>query len=188
MFGAGLLVTLSAGWVGFPSVLYQRAAQPVDFSHAVHSGDKVGMKCDDCHTLRADGSFAGLPALDKCAGCHAQMMGNTPQEKILVDRYVTANREIPWKVYAEQPENVYFPHAAHVKLAKLACAECHGAHAKTDHLRPYERDRISGYSKDIWGASMARISFKGRPGMRMDDCVECHRARGLEHSCLECHK
>ena len=38
------------------------------------------------------------------------------------------------------------------------------------------QDRISGYSRDVWR------------GMKMDDCVACHRQQGLEHSCLDCHK
>jgi len=25
-------------------------------------------------------------------------------------------------------------------------------------------------------------------GMTMDDCVACHRRRGLEFSCMDCHK
>lgn len=182
-----MTAALAAGWVGFPYALYQRIPQPLEFNHAVHM-DKASMKCEDCHAIRDDGSFAGIPAVAQCAGCHAQPLGSTPAEKVLVEKYVTPNREIPWAVYSRQPENVYFPHAAHVKLAKLACAECHGDHGKTTRLRPFERNRVSGYSRDIWGPSMARISARKRPGMKMDDCIDCHHERGLSHSCMECHK
>ena len=187
-FATGLAASLGAGWLVFPSVLYERSAQPVDFSHAVHIGDKGGMKCEDCHALRDDGTFTGIPALEKCAGCHAQPLGNTKEEKLLVERFVKPGREIPWVVYARQPENVWFPHAPHVKLAKLDCRECHGDHGKTDHLRPYEQNRISGYSRDIWGQSIARVGWQPRRGMKMDDCVACHHSRGLTQSCLDCHK
>ena len=105
-----------------------------------------------------------------------------------MEKYVTPNREIPWAVYSRQPENVWFPHAPHLKLAKLDCAECHGDHGKTTRLRPFERNRISGYSRDIWGPSISRISARQRPGMKMDDCVDCHHEHGLSHSCMECHK
>lgn len=175
LFGFGVLVALGAGWAGFPRLLYTRQAQPVNFSHKVHTGT-AGLKCEDCHEIRADGTFAGIPSLEKCAGCHTAAMGTTVAEKQFIDRYVTPQREVQWAVYSRQPENVYFSHAAHVKLGKLACANCHGNHGETDALRAYEEDRISGYSRDIWS------------GMKMDDCVACHRQHGFESSCLDCHK
>jgi menaquinone reductase, multiheme cytochrome c subunit len=187
LFLAGFAVALGAGWAGLPAVLYERSQQPVAFSHKVHTGEKGGMKCDDCH-FREDGSFGGIPALEKCAGCHAAPLGQTPAEKAFVDGYVIPNREVPWGVYARQPENAYFPHTAHVKLAKLACSQCHGDHGSTDILRPLERDRITGYSRDLWGRPVSQVALRSGPGMLMDDCVACHRDKGLQHSCLDCHK
>jgi hypothetical protein len=189
MFLAGLAVMLLAGWRGFPLILYQRAAQPVQFSHVVHQ-DKAGMKCADCHSFREDGSFTGIPALDKCAGCHTQAMGTTAEEKRFIDAYVTPNREVPWRVYARQPENVYFSHIEHVKLGGLQCVGCHGPQGQTDKLRPYEEDRISGYSRDIWGHSMSRIGLRPGDGKKMTDCESCHYERGVAQaeSCLACHK
>jgi hypothetical protein len=172
---AGALAALVAGWAGFPHVIYRSRPQPVEFSHKVHA-EKAGVKCEDCHELRADGSFAGIPRLDKCAGCHAAAMGTTPAEKQFVDGYVTPQREVPWAVYARQPENVYFSHAPHVKLAHLECTACHGNQGQSDRLRPYQEDRVSGYSRDVWR------------GMKMNDCVACHRGHGIENSCLDCHK
>jgi menaquinone reductase, multiheme cytochrome c subunit len=188
VFAAGLLAALGVGWLGFPKVLYQRTPQPLQFSHAVHTGEKAGMKCEDCHSLRDDGSFSGIPALEKCAGCHSAPLGTTPAEKQLVEQFVTPNREIPWAVYSRQPENVWFSHAPHLKLAKLECKECHGEHGKTDKLRPYERNRISGYSRDIWGQSISRMGWQPRRGMKMDDCVDCHHKNGQNYSCMDCHK
>ena len=180
LFLAGVLTALGAGWAGFPHAIYKTRPQPVDFSHKVHA-DKAGSKCEDCHALREDGSFAGIPSLAQCAGCHAAPMGTTVAEKNFIEQYVTPNREPQWLAYARQPENVRFSHATHLKLARLKCERCHGEQGMTENLRPYQEDRISGYSRDIWGA-------KGRPGMTMDDCVACHREQKLEHSCLDCHK
>src|ERR1019366_2200644 len=120
VFAAGVLAALGAGWAGFPGLIYQTQRQPVDFSHQVHA-DKAGSKCDDCHSFRADGTFAGVPTLDKCSGCHAAAMGSTVAEKNFVDRYVTPGREPQWLVYARQPENVYFSHITHVKRGNLKC-------------------------------------------------------------------
>jgi hypothetical protein len=172
---AGVLLALAAGWAAFPRAIYKTGLQPVNFSHRVHA-DKAGQKCDDCHSFRADGTFAGVPSLDKCAACHAAPMGNSADEKAFIERYVTPNHEPQWLVYARQPENVYFSHATHVKLAAMKCETCHGNIGASDSLRPYQEDRISGYSRDIWH------------GMKMDDCVDCHRRQGLAHSCLDCHK
>ena len=176
VFLAGALAALGAGWAGFPYAIYERRPQPVNFSHKAHT-EAGGMKCEDCHELRADGSFAGIPRLEKCAGCHTAAMGTTAAEKNFIDGYVTPRREVAWAVYARQPESVYFPHGVHVKRAGLACAACHGDHGRSDSLRPYQQDRISGYSRDIWS------------GMTMNDCVDCHSRHGIDQqACLDCHK
>lgn len=174
-FFAGALVALSAGWIAFPRALYRSQPQPVNFNHKIHA-DKAGAKCEDCHAFRDDGTYAGLPALDKCSGCHSAAMGTTAEEKNFIERYVTPGREPQWLSYARQPENVYFSHITHVKLASIGCEKCHGAEGASASLRPFQQDRISGYSRDV----MAE--------MKMDDCVSCHRRQGLEHSCLDCHK
>ncbi len=175
LFMAGAAVALSVGWAGFPRLIYQTRPQPVNFSHKVHA-DKAGLKCEDCHEIRADGTFSGIPRLEKCGGCHTAAMGTSAAEKYFIDTYVTPQREVPWAVYARQPGNVYFPHAVHVKIAHLECARCHGNHGETDVIPPYQQDRISGYSRDVWQR------------MKMNDCVACHRQRGIEPSCLDCHK
>ena len=92
VFTAGVLAALGAGWAGFPRVIYQTHRQPVDFSHQVHA-DKAGSKCDDCHAFRADGTFAGVPTLDKCSGCHAAAMGTTVAEKTFIDNYRTPHSD-----------------------------------------------------------------------------------------------
>lgn len=179
LFPAGLLLSLGLGWFGFPKVLYRKTPQPVQFSHRVHT-EKGGMKCDDCHALRADGSFSGIPKIEKCAECHAATLGTTAAEKVVVEQYVAKNREIAWLVYARQPDNVYFSHAPHLRLGKLTCEQCHAGQGSTDTLRVYEEDRISGYSRDVRGSDR---------GKRMTTCEDCHGRCGVsEQSCLECHK
>jgi hypothetical protein len=171
-FLAGAVLALAAGWSGFPRLVNKTRPQPVDFSHKVHA-DKAGSKCEDCHAFRDDGSFAGAPTLDKCSGCHAAAMGSTAAEKAFIDQYVTPAREPEWASYARQPENVWFPHAAHVKRGSVKCAQCHGSIETSDHLPRYREDRISGYSSEVMG---------------MDACIACHHKNQLEHSCLDCHK
>lgn len=187
-FLAGLLFALFVGYVVFPYLLYEKIEQPLQFSHKVHTGETGGMSCSDCHELQADGRFSGIPALEKCATCHASAIGTSSQEKVLVDDYVAKNREIPWLVYAKQPQNVYFSHASHVKLAQLDCKECHGDHGSSDTLRAFQRNRISGYSRDIWGSSIIRIGRRAGEGAKMSDCCECHDRRNVANTCMKCHK
>jgi hypothetical protein len=185
----GFALALAVGWLGLPHLLYARAAQPLDFSHKVHASEETGLSCQDCHALRADGSFAGIPALASCAGCHTETLGQSPEEKRLVEEYVKPGREIPWLVYSRQPDNVRFPHAVHVKRAAVACERCHGAHASSETLRPHETNRISGYSRDVWGPSLSRFGRAAGQGMKMSDCEGCHARSGRPHtSCLACHK
>ena len=190
VFALGFSTAIAAGWAGFPRLLYRTEVQPLQFSHKTHAGEKAGLACDDCHTVTEAGYFTGIPKLDKCSTCHAEALGKTPAEKMLVERYVKPGREIDWHVYSRQPQNVRFAHAIHVKRAKLECSKCHGEHGKTETLRPYQQNRISGYSRDIWGPSISRISFRpaDRPSMKMDDCMHCHGERGVVTSCRSCHK
>ncbi len=188
MFGSGLALALFAGWYGFPRILYRSETQPLQFSHAVHAGEKAGMACGDCHVLDAAGRFHGIPGTAKCAECHSAPLGDSKEEKMLVDDYVTPSKELPWRVYSRQPDNAYFPHAAHVALAKIPCAECHGPYGQSEAPRVYEVNRITGYSRDIWGPNISGIASHPWEGMKMDRCVTCHATHGRRDGCIDCHK
>ena len=187
-FVVGLGSALALGWVAFPRLQYRTVEQPLQFSHKVHTSEAVGMTCEDCHSLGEDGRFTGLPSMAACEPCHTEPQGTTAEEKRFVDEYVTKGREVAWLVYARQPENVYFSHAPHVGLAGLECARCHGPHGGTDKLRPYQENRLSSYSRDIWGPSPTRLRRAEWEGMKMTDCSTCHDAHGVRQSCLTCHK
>jgi len=187
-FVAGVATMLTFGWLAYPRVLYKRIDQPLQFSHQVHTRTKEALTCDACHSILPDGRFSGIPSVEVCAVCHKEPQGNSPDEKILIEKYVTPNRKIPWLVYARQPENAWFPHAAHVGLAKIECDRCHGPHGASDRLRPFELNRISGYSRDISGSRVSGIYLKVSGGMKMSDCSRCHAERRVGDSCLACHK
>ncbi len=189
VFLAAFSLAVVLGWVGLPPLLYARAEQPAAFNHKLHTSDKVSLGCEDCHAIAADGRFSGIPKLEKCASCHAEPLGTSPAEQKLIREYVKPGREIPWLVYARQPDNVRFSHALHVKRAKLACGRCHGAHGASESLRPKETDRLSGYSRDIRGTVLARISERSAHGMEMSDCENCHAVHTPGRtSCLACHR
>lgn len=188
VFGFGLAVALLVGWVAFPRALYVQKHQPLDFLHKTHA-EKSGLAdCNECHTVRDDGTFAGLPPMEKCAGCHSEKVGESKAEATLVDTYIKPGHETPWLVYSRQPANVWFSHAIHVKRAGLACTECHSNYGESDEVRMYQVNRISGYSRDIWGHSISRMRRAPHEGMKMSDCEGCHKRHNVDVGCLGCHE
>lgn len=188
VFLSAFAASMVVGWVVFPLILYTKSEQPIRFNHKAHSEETAGLTCESCHEFRADGQFAGIPSIAKCAECHSAQLGESEAEKNLVENYVLPNREIPWLVYSRQPENVQFSHAVHVKLGEIPCVRCHGDRGTSEEPGTYEQNIISGFSRDIWGHNIARIKNAAWDGMKMDDCSSCHRARGVWESCFSCHK
>jgi hypothetical protein len=167
-FTLGFAVALASGWLVFPELLYSQKAQPINFSHAAHSDSD----CDSCHALRPDGTYSGIPRIDKCKECHESAQGSTEDERVLVEEYVAKDREIPWKVYAWQPDNVFFSHAPH-KGQGLECTRCHRDVAKEEKTPKFRENLITGYS----------IST-----MKMVECEKCHADKGVTNNCEMCHK
>jgi hypothetical protein len=198
-FVAGLTGALLVGWVIFPMALYSRDEQPVKFSHAVHTnpdiveGETEIERCAYCHAFRDDGTFSGIPKLSKCMECHSDPespLGKRPEEKAFLENYVAGEKEIPWYIYNAQPDCVYFSHISHVKNGKLDCQACHGDHGKEETLPLYEKNRISGYSRNIWGKNISGYETNTWDRMKMDDCAKCHTKNGHEENneCFVCHK
>lgn len=194
-FIVGLVASLVLGWIIFPKLLYSQKKQPIDFNHALHLGE-VSDDCQSCHYFREDGTFSGIPKLENCLECHEELLGESEEEAKFFNEYVATNREIPWLVYSKQPDCVFFSHVAHVKSGKMDCAACHGHHGESEHLRPYEENRISGYSRDIWGQSIAGITRDPQRRMKMDVCSDCHVRENVSQTsvqtekggCFVCHK
>jgi menaquinone reductase, multiheme cytochrome c subunit len=193
-FILGLIASLLVGWVAFPPLLYSQKKQPVDFNHSLHNG-LVDNGCESCHFFREDGTYSGVPKLAQCVGCHEEANGEDPEEIKFVEEYVKKEREVPWLIYSRQPPCVFFSHAAHVKNAQMDCKTCHGPIGESESLKPYQQNRITGYSRDIWGENMLGIKRNSWDRMKMDDCAECHATSGVsggsvqtvKDGCLVCH-
>ncbi len=207
-FIGGLLPALIIGWIVFPMVLYSKQDQPLNFNHALHMDPDIvnkikdsnitmgatdAEKCHYCHSFRDDGSFTGIPKIDVCVKCHVASespLGETPEEELFMNEYVRKGKEVPWLSYSRQPDCVYFSHIAHVKMGELECKKCHGEHDKTMTLPKYEKNIISGYSRNIWGKNIAGMKTNSWDRMKMDDCAACHTEKGHEenNACFVCHK
>jgi hypothetical protein len=188
LFVVGFVLASALGFWLTPAILYAQKPQPFQFSHKLHLGEVGDEACKACHAFRKDGSFAGIPTVEKCKECHSEdTLGSTPEEKVFVEQYIKKGKEVPWLVYAKQPACVFFSHAAHAENAGLECAKCHGDHGKTEKLRTYEYNRLTTYSRDIWGKSLLGM---GNPPerMKMDSCDDCHKDNGVRDACFVCHK
>lgn len=184
-FAVGRVPALAAGWLLFPRLLYRTEARPLPFHYKAHT--ESGLGCADCHAVLPDGRFAGLPATESCAGCHAGA-GENEGINALVAGYVEPGREVPWLVHARQPDNAWFPHAPHVAGRKVACERCHGPYGGSTESRPWEVNRLSGYPRDTRSPSISRPRREEWQGMKMSGCIRCHRAGGRESACLDCDK
>ena len=195
LFIIGFAASLILGWGIFPKLLYSLKHQPIIFNHALHV-EEVDDGCDSCHYFREDGSFSGLPDLESCMECHEDVIGASEEEEKFVAEYVVPEREVPWLVYSRQPDCVYFSHAPHVIAGKMECVECHGHIGESDHARVYEENRITGYSRDIWGKNISGLAKQPWERMKMDDCSKCHVRENVNQGsvqtqkggCFVCHK
>lgn len=166
VFFTGFILALIVGWVVFPNLLFSQKNQPMNFSHVAHQDSS----CEDCHFFREDGSYSGIPTIEKCKECHESQMGQTEDERILVEEYIQKDREVPWRVYAWQPDNVYFSHAPH---KSLECVQCHTDVSKEQTSPRFKENRITGYSAST---------------MKMESCEKCHAERSGSNNCEVCHK
>jgi hypothetical protein len=191
----GLVASLVLGWVIFPQLLYSKKEQPIDFNHALHN-ELVEDGCESCHFFREDGTYSGAPKLAQCIQCHEEVQGESEDEEKFVTQYVAKGREVPWLIYARQPDCVFFSHIAHVKMGQMDCVTCHGHIGESESLKVYEENRITGYSRDIWGKNIAGIKWHSWDRMKMDDCSECHQRNNVNQAsvqtnkggCFVCHK
>ncbi len=167
-FLLGVIAALILGWGIFPHIIFSKQEQPFNFSHKAHLA-QLG-DCSACHYYRDDGSFNGIPSLQSCEMCHAQEITGTPDEKIFVEEYVKKNRQVPWKIYQKQPDNVYFSHIAH---KNIPCTTCHPdvGHSKT--MPVYLVNKLTGYTPYT---------------MKMYQCERCHAEHHVSNACYVCHK
>jgi c(7)-type cytochrome triheme protein len=172
LFFVGFFGALFVGWVVFPQLLYSIQQQPLNFNHATHL-QNAGMACADCHQFRPDGSFVGIPKVATCTQCHEAPMTQSKTEAELVSDYIQPGKEVPWLSYSREPDNVFFSHVAHVKMAQMACTQCHRDATKEKVTPPVRVNRLTGYANEV---------------MKMYVCEDCHARKQVSNGCDVCHK
>lgn len=136
--------------------------QPIAFNHRKHV-EEASISCSTCHQYYETEAFSGLPAADVCAVCHLEPQGKSAEERKLVG-LLKAGAPLDWKPLFRQPPHVYYSHRRHVVVAKLDCPVCHGEIAKTT-------------------APPSRVKR-----LVMQNCIDCHRRRGVSAECTTCHR
>jgi hypothetical protein len=133
--------------------------QPIAFSHRLHVTDKQ-IDCFYCHPNGERSNHPGIPAVQKCLGCHNHII---PQhEEILkLKAYEASGQPLPWVRMYYLPNHVYFPHFRHLKKG-VTCQECHGEVETVDQLH--------------------QVTFY------MGFCLQCHKQRKAPLNCEGCHQ
>ena len=134
--------------------------QPISFSHQLHAGDNK-IPCQYCHTGARRSPTAGIPAVERCLGCHKIVAHDQPNIQKLKS-YQEKNEPIPWVRVFRAPDFNFFNHAPHVR-AGVECQTCHGPVETYDH-------------------------FEEAPHLLMGWCLECHREKGAPVDCYTCHR
>ncbi|HET6384758.1 MAG TPA: cytochrome c3 family protein [Armatimonadota bacterium] len=141
-------------------IVYNAPAQPIDFFHRVHAGDK-GISCYFCHRTAATAAFAGMPSTETCMRCHRVVIPHHYEIQRL-HRYWKNREPVPWVRVNQLPGFVFFDHKAHI-LNGVKCDYCHGKVITMDRLH-----------------QAAPLS--------MGWCVACHRAHKAPDDCWTCHR
>ncbi len=136
-----------------------RPVQPIHYSHRLHI-EKNQMECQYCHSGVTKSTFATIPSVELCMGCHKAVKTDSPEIKKLKD-YYDRGQPVPWEPVNNLPEHVRFNHKRHLK-AGVGCQNCHGQIQK---MTLVERES----------------------SLKMGFCVSCHRENGASTDCSVCH-
>lgn len=138
----------------------QGPAQPIAFSHRLHTTDKQ-LSCVMCHTEVLDSTRAGIPPVETCMLCHCRILVDHPQIRKLRAAYESG---VPpeWVRVNDLPELCFFQHEPHIRRG-FDCSQCHG---------------------DV--KSMDRVKLEHK--FQMGFCVQCHKENGASRDCTTCHR
>ncbi len=156
-----VLGTLAAA-VGQVAARGPAVVQPIAFNHKKHHDAQI--PCTTCHVRVEEAPNAGRPSLETCATCHSAALGDSAEEKKVVDA-VTAGHEIRWRRLYRIPSHVYYSHRRHVVTAGIECVTCHGEIGlrESPPERPLNR-------------------------LTMSFCIDCHRRSNAATHCTACHR
>ncbi len=161
-FVLGVALFFAGGLIVLPRWIHSSVTQPIQFNHNKHK--QAGLGCTDCHGTVLDQAAAGLPDLSLCITCHEAAVTESKEEE-KIRTIAAGGGELAWNQVTRMPEDVYFSHRRHAKLAKLDCSVCHGNVGES--VRPPEQPAVP---------------------MMMDNCLDCHQKMRANVDCYACHR
>ena len=140
------------GAIGLGRQQGYKPTQPIYYSHKVHAGINQ-ISCLYCHGSAWESKHAAIPSLNICMNCHKAVTtyekgpelfdeegnkidgtaeikklhdfaGFTPGPGAVWDP--AKAKPVEWIKIHNLPDHVYFNHAQHVSVGKVACQTCHG--------------------------------------------------------------
>lgn len=138
--------------------------QPIDFSHQVH--DAAGVQCVFCHTSPLRSDVAGIPSVQRCAGCHRTIATDRPQVQLVMG-YWERGEPIPWERVVEMPDHVFFSHQPHLQSG-VNCETCHGSVAQMRAAEP-------AIYMDMGWCLNCHLEQPDEKVGRLADCLACHK-------------
>lgn len=175
-------------------------AQPIAFSHRLHSGE-MKVPCLYCHHSARKARTAGFPAAQLCLNCHrfvhATLGAVRAEERLAADenrqpvpvksteiekiyRALGLNFEmepsgepkpIEWVRVSNLPDFVYFNHSAHY-AAGVDCVRCHGQVNTMERISQVESFSM-GWCVNCHREYTGRV-VNGRVLSTAIDCSNCH--------------
>ena len=101
--------------------------QPILFSHKIHAGE-FKIDCQYCHADARRSTFAGIPSVKRCMGCHQIVASKDAELQKEVEKlrgFWKDARPVEWVRVHKLAGFVYFPHQRHIQVG-LPCQQCHG--------------------------------------------------------------
>jgi hypothetical protein len=121
--------------------------QPIFFSHRRHAG-VFEIDCLYCHSNADKSSWAAMPPVELCLGCHRVVRAASSEIQKLRG-YQERGEAILWERVYWVYDFVQFNHGRHIR-AEVECEECHG--------------KVEEYD----------VLYKWAP-LTMGWCLECHK-------------
>ncbi|RYZ23438.1 MAG: c-type cytochrome [Chitinophagaceae bacterium] len=215
---------VAKGAIGLGRQQGYQPTQPIYYSHKVHAGINQ-INCLYCHGSAQESKHAGIPSLNVCMNCHKAISTYEKGPKLFDEegKEINGTNEIqklykyanftpgkPWnpskatspewvKIH-NLPDHVYFNHAQHVSVGKVACQTCHGNIQEMDVVEQkaelsmgwcincHRETKVNFYNeKDSTGNKFYSIYEKFHNDIKAGkmDSVHVKDIGGLE--CQKCH-
>ena len=160
VLAAALFALLAAGCAVLGSLRRDSgSAASLRFSHALHVLEEE-LSCENCHEDAAMSDQPGMPSMEMCVFCHAEIDEEKPLERrietLFEDEVFIAQRR------SALADEQIFSHLTHVD-ADLECGVCHVGIEASEFV-------------------------DGGHAVPMSACIQCHDETGQPNDCATCHQ